>query len=109
MLRIMLVTPDNKGFASLKAQSVEEHYNMLRRLEANWLSGENRFDLPGEKLLGVFAREELVGIGGLNRDPFSADERAGRIRHLYLSPAWRGKGAGQQLLPGSACRRRPLV
>ncbi|WP_442892738.1 GNAT family N-acetyltransferase [Cedecea sp. AS113] len=98
VLRIMLVMPDNKGFASLKAQSVEEQYNMLRRLEANWLSGENRFDLPGEKLLGVFAREELVGIGGLNRDPFSADERAGRIRHLYLSPAWRGKGAGQQLL-----------
>ncbi len=98
MLRVMLVTPGHEGFAALKAQSLGEHFNMLRRLEANWLSGDNRFNAPGEKLLGIFADEELVGIGGLNRDPFSEDKRAGRIRHLYLSPAWRGKGIGQQLL-----------
>ncbi|VEB96301.1 Acetyltransferase (GNAT) family [Cedecea lapagei] len=97
-LRIMPVTPDNPGFALLKAQSIAENFNMLRRLEANWLSGDNRFNAPGEKLLGIFSGEALVGVGGLNLDPFSGDDRAGRIRHLYVSPMWRGRGVGKLLL-----------
>ena len=71
---------------------------MLRRLEENWERGENRFNAPGEKLLGAFLNGKLVGICGLNRDPFSQQPRAGRIRHLYISESCRGLGIGKQLL-----------
>lgn len=92
------ITPATPGFIALKAESLQQNFNMLRRLEANWLRGENRFNAPGEKLLGAFIAGKLVGICGLNRDPFSLDARAGRIRHFYISEAYRGKGIGQQLL-----------
>ena len=71
---------------------------MLRRLEENWQRGENRFNAPGEKLLGAFLNGRLVGVCGLNRAPFSQQPRAGRIRHLYVSEKCRGMGIGKQLL-----------
>ncbi|WP_061706669.1 GNAT family N-acetyltransferase [Pseudenterobacter timonensis] len=97
-LLIESVTPDEPGFIALKAESFASEFNMLRRLEENWLRGENRFNAPGEKLLGAFLNGKLVGICGLNRDPFSEQPRAGRIRHLYISEKCRRMGIGKQLL-----------
>ena len=79
MSRLLIepVTPDEPGYIALKAESVALNFNMLRRLEENWQRGENRFNAPGEKLLGAFLNGKLVGICGLNRDPFSQQSRAG--------------------------------
>ena len=71
---------------------------MLRRLAENWQNGENRFNAPGEKLLGAFAHGQLIGVCGLNIDPFSQQPRAGRIRHLYIAERHRRQGIGHQLL-----------
>ncbi|MDY1037485.1 GNAT family N-acetyltransferase [Lelliottia sp. CFBP8978] len=100
MSRLLIepVTPDEPGYIALKAESIALNFNMLRRLEENWLRGENRFNAPGEKLLGAFLNGKLVGVCGLNRDPFSQQPRAGRIRHLYISEKYRGQGIGKQLL-----------
>ena len=100
MSRLLIepVTPEEPGYIALKAESVALNFNMLRRLEENWQRGENRFNAPGEKLLGAFLDGRLVGICGLNRDPFSLQPRAGRIRHLYISEKCRGLGIGRQLL-----------
>lgn len=100
MLRLLIepFTPDEPGYIALKAESTVLNFNMLRRLEENWERGENRFNAPGEKLLGAFLNGKLVGICGLNRDPFSQQPRAGRIRHLYISESCRGLGIGRQLL-----------
>ncbi|EKS6931047.1 MULTISPECIES: GNAT family N-acetyltransferase [Enterobacter] len=100
MSRLLIepVTPDEPGYIALKAESIALNFNMLRRLEENWLRGENRFNAPGEKLLGAFLNGKLVGVCGLNRDPFSQQPRAGRIRHLYVSEKCRGLGIGKQLL-----------
>ena len=97
-LLIAATTPDAPGFAALRIESLEQHFNMLRRLAENWQSGKNRFNAPGEKLLGAFLNGRLVGVCGLNRDPFSQQPRAGRIRHLYVSEKCRGLGIGKQLL-----------
>jgi Predicted acyltransferase len=97
-LLLEAITPAEPGFIALKAESLRQNLNMLHRLEENWLRGENRFNAPGEKLLGAFNNGKLVGICGLNRDPFSVHTRAGRIRHFYINEANRGKGIGQQLL-----------
>ncbi len=54
-LLIAATTPDAPGFAALRIESLEQHFNMLRRLAENWQSGKNRFNAPGETLLGAFA------------------------------------------------------
>lgn len=79
MSRLLIepVTPEEPGYIALKAESIALHFNMLRRLEENWQRGENRFNAPGEKLLGAFLNGRLVGVCGLNRDPFSQQPRAG--------------------------------
>ncbi len=97
-LLIAAITPDEPGFSALRAESLAQNLNMLGRLAENWQSGKNRFDAPGEKLLGAFAHGQLVGVCGLNIDPFSQQVRAGRIRHLYIGESHRRQGIGHQLL-----------
>ena len=97
-LLIAAITPDEPGFSALRAESQAQNLNMLRRLAENWQNGENRFNAPGEKLLGAFAYGQLVGVCGLNADPFSQQLRAGRIRHLYIGERHRRQGIGHQLL-----------
>ncbi|WP_448957606.1 GNAT family N-acetyltransferase [Klebsiella michiganensis] len=97
-LLIAAITPDEPGFSALRAESLAQNLNMLRRLAENWQNGENRFNAPGEKLLGAFAHGQLVGVCGLNIDPFSQQPRVGRIRHLYIAERHRRQGIGHQLL-----------
>lgn len=92
------MTPDNKGFLELKVESMAAGFNMLRRLEENWLNGQNRFDKPGENLLGFYADGSLIAVCGLNQDPYMPSVRAGRLRHLYVGVEWRRMQVGISLL-----------
>ena len=38
----------------------------------------------------------MVGIGGLNIDPYLALPDVGRVRHLYVLRKCRGRGAGKK-------------
>lgn len=95
---IAKITPDNNGFLALKEESMAAGFNMLRRLEENWLNGQNRFDKPGENLLGFYADGLLIAVCGLNQDPYMPSVRAGRLRHLYVGIEWRRMRAGITLL-----------
>lgn len=95
---ITSITPGSEGFLALKSRSMAAGFNMLRRLEENWLNGQNRFDKPGEKLAGAFAGDVLVGVCGLNQDPYMPGVRAGRLRHLYVDAQWRRMQVGMALL-----------
>lgn len=80
-----------------------EGFDMMRRLADNWREGTNRFDRPGEVLLGVYLDEGtvergLVAIGGLNIDPYLDDRALGRIRHVYVLPRARSLGVGKALV-----------
>ncbi|MBU9809776.1 MULTISPECIES: GNAT family N-acetyltransferase [Yersiniaceae] len=97
-IQLINVTPDSPGFAELKSQSMAEGFNMLRRLEDNWLSGQNRFDRPGEKLIGASVDGLIVGVCGLNVDPFTQAAGTGRLRHLYVDSGWRKRQVGSALL-----------
>ena len=70
----------------------------MHRLVDEWRTGTNRFDQPGEILLGAFTDGRLLGIGGLNRDPYASDARTGRVRHVYVVPQARRSGVGQVLV-----------
>jgi len=57
-----------------------------------------RFDQPGEVLLGAFSGPQLLGLCGLNIDPYLENPRVGRLRHLFVAKAGRGKGVGSALV-----------
>ncbi|WP_375589772.1 GNAT family N-acetyltransferase [Hoeflea alexandrii] len=72
-------------------------YPFVERMRHDWKSGENRFDGPGERLVGAFYGASLIGFCGLNRDPYIS-EIAGRIRHLYVDLDHRQFGVGRTLV-----------
>jgi GNAT superfamily N-acetyltransferase len=97
--------PDD--IAALLAESLAEGHNLVRRLVDDWDDGSNRFDRPGELALQARLGDKLVGVGGLNRDPYLDDPVVGRIRHLYVSPDARRQGVGRSLVLGLIDAARP--
>ncbi len=94
-----------RPFASLPADvsilltaSRAEGHNLVERLVDDWRDGSNRFDRPGEIAFEARIGTRLVGVGGLNRDPYHDDPQVGRIRHVYVSTAARGDGVGTALV-----------
>ena len=82
----------------LVAEADREGHAFMRRLEQDWQSGANRFDRAGEMLFGAFFGERLVGVGGLNRDPYTQASDMGRLRHLYVAADARRAGVGRLLV-----------
>jgi GNAT superfamily N-acetyltransferase len=86
-------------FSSLVEESKEEGFRFLDRLVNKYKNGTNNFNKPSESLYGVFTNEGiLIGIGGLNVDPYIKGQKVGRVRRFYISKNFRRKGIGQFLL-----------
>jgi GNAT superfamily N-acetyltransferase len=98
MRRIQPIELPLPGIEQLQREALDEGYKFIERLVAEWSSGENRFNAPGEILCGCMDQGVLVAVGGLNRDPFVALSDVGRIRRVYVRPAWRNKGIGEALI-----------
>lgn len=101
----MTSLPDD--IAALLGESLAEGHNLVKRLLDEWDDGSNRFDRSGEIVLQARLGARLVGVGGLNRDPYLDDPEVGRIRHLYVSPAARRQGVGRSLVLGLIDEARP--
>lgn len=86
------------GLEHLRDEATHHGFGFLDRLVVDWTRGSNNFRRPGECLLGAWGDGGLVGIGGLNVDPYSPRSDLGRIRHVYVLDAWRHKGAGRALI-----------
>ncbi|TDX00911.1 GNAT family N-acetyltransferase [Dinghuibacter silviterrae] len=90
---LMPITDGNVGeLHSLIWESTRDGYLFLQRTIDDWYSGANKFDKPGEKLWGLFTGKDLVGVGGLNIDPYSLTPKVGRVRHLYVRKDQRRAG-----------------
>lgn len=96
-----------EDFALLRAGAAAEGFRFLDRLAQDWETGGNRFDGAGEVLLGARAADSprdspedgaLLGLCGLNRDPYTAGEEVGRLRHLYVRPGARRRGVASALV-----------
>ncbi len=86
------------GIDLLLSESRREGYDFFETLIEEWSSGTNRYDGAGEILVGCFDRDQLVAVGGLNRDPFAGLPEVGRIRRVYVLSAWRNRGVGRALV-----------
>jgi GNAT superfamily N-acetyltransferase len=83
---------------TLVTESERSGLRFVRRLTDEWVSGANRFDQPGEGLFAAMVDGHVVGLCGLNVDPYTAEGRVGRVRHLYVMEASRRHGIGRRLV-----------
>ena len=86
--------------AALLADSDAAGVRFVHRLVDEWRTGANRFEQPGEALFVACREREIVGVCGLNVDPYarSDDVPVGRVRHLYVLSAYRRLGIGVRLV-----------
>jgi GNAT superfamily N-acetyltransferase len=96
------------ALAEMLIESERDGWHFVRRLLEEWEDGSNRFDRPGEALFATGDGRRIIGVCGLNRDPYSAEPDVGRVRRLYVLRDYRRQGVGQSLLlavVGSAAGR----
>ncbi|HET6219493.1 MAG TPA: GNAT family N-acetyltransferase [Acidobacteriaceae bacterium] len=93
--RIELPVP---GIERLQSEAMDEGYNFIETLVAEWANASNRFDAPGEALCGHLDQGMLAAVGGLNCDPFAGRPDMGRIRRVYVRAGWRNRGVGRALM-----------
>ncbi|MGX9988401.1 GNAT family N-acetyltransferase [Rhizobium sp. WSM1274] len=81
--------------ADLESEARREGYRHVARLIYEWSIGDIKFEHHGERLLGAYIDEVLVGIGGMTVE--SAMSEALRMRRFYIRPAMRRRGIGRML------------
>lgn len=106
--RIQHALPE--GFGPLRAAAVAEGFSQLERLEAQWESGVQRFERPGEALLAAWLDGALVGVGGITREPTALTAPMLRLRRFYVLPIARRRGAGRTLAMTLICEAsEPMI
>ncbi|PGH80628.1 GNAT family N-acetyltransferase [Bacillus thuringiensis] len=90
-------------FSHLVQDSEEEGFNFLIRLISEYKNEINTFNKTGECLYGIFQGDMLIGVGGLNEDPYTKDNKIGRLRRFYISKDFRRIGLGNLLLNQLLC------
>jgi GNAT superfamily N-acetyltransferase len=98
MISIRKIELPVPGIEVLQSEARGEGYGFIETLVEEWASAKNRFDAQGEALCGYLDQGLLVAVGGLNCDPFAGRPDMGRIRRVYVRPAWRNKGIGRALV-----------
>lgn len=74
--------------------------DFIQKVINRWETGEHRFSGQGDKLWTLSAGDELIAIGGLNRekDPVFKDDLVGRARHMYVAKEYRGRHLSNVLM-----------
>lgn len=85
-------------FKYLVQESKEEGVKFLKKLINEYENELNTFNKSGECLYGIFQGEKLIGIGGLNADPYTENNKIGRLRRFYIAKDYRRIGLGKLLL-----------
>jgi ribosomal protein S18 acetylase RimI-like enzyme len=88
--------PDH--FAALLAESEASGYDFVQRVVDEWEAGVNCFSGPGEVLFVAKSAGQIVGLCGLNIDPYLGDASVGRVRNVYVLAVCRRRGIGQRLV-----------
>jgi ribosomal protein S18 acetylase RimI-like enzyme len=94
--QVLALPPDLD--VELLSSAAGEGFGALERLRTDWEAGINRFSDVGEAFYVARFQGRLVGVGGLNRDPYTHEPMIGRIRRLYVLPQFRRRGVGRDLV-----------
>jgi GNAT superfamily N-acetyltransferase len=96
IIRLRKLPPGRLG--ELVGEAERTDYRFPRRLVEEWDCGVNRFDGPGEALFAAVIGGKVIGVCGLNADPYAEGRRIGRVRRLYVLAAYRRRGIGRRLV-----------
>lgn len=98
-MKILRIQDLPQDFDQLETEALLEGHNFLSKMKREWLEGKNRFALDQEALFAAYSNDGiLIGIGGLNRDPYIEDPTIGRVRHVFVASNFRRSGVGEALL-----------
>ncbi|MBD3922960.1 GNAT family N-acetyltransferase [Paenibacillus sp. PR3] len=98
-MMIMRVTSmNNYDLDILLAESKSQGYRFIQKLIDEYESGDNQFNKQGESLYVAIIDGTVVGVGGLNIDPYLGRVDIGRVRHLYVRQDYRCHKVGTNLL-----------
>ena len=84
--------------AELEVDARADGRAMVSRLLEEWLDGRNRFSRAGERAYVARRGDRIIGVCGLNIDPFSGTGRIGRVRRLYVAVRDRRNGVGTAVI-----------
>jgi GNAT superfamily N-acetyltransferase len=99
MVKIVKISElDLASLRMLRDESTKEGYKFIERLWDDWACGANRFTGPGEALFLALVDGRVVGVCGLNLDPYASEPHTGRVRRFYVLPAHRRSGIGRAML-----------
>ena len=87
-----------KEIHTLAAVAKAAGHRHIETLVREFESGENRFDKRGEGLFVANDAGMLVGVGGVNVDPFESALRVARVRRLFVSLGTRRRGVATALM-----------
>ncbi|MRR42303.1 GNAT family N-acetyltransferase [Bacillus anthracis] len=76
----------------------DEGFYFLIKIISEYEKKINTCNKTGECLYGIFQGEKLIGIGGLNADPYTENNKIGRLRRFYIAKDYRRIGLGKLLL-----------
>lgn len=85
-------------FTKMLAESKMAGFRAIERLVTDWETGINRFDRPGEALFIARQGDRILGVCGLNCDPYINPSQIGRVRRLYVMQDSRRQGIGRTLV-----------
>ena len=91
-------SPDLPPLESLRTAAESEGLGFVSRTTLEWVEGANRFDRPGEAFFLAQEDSTVVGMCGLNVDPYLDEPDVGRLRHLYVLESRRRGGVGSRLV-----------
>jgi GNAT superfamily N-acetyltransferase len=92
------------GFATLRAEALAERYRHIERLAETWAASLSTLD---SAFFTALRSDELVGIGGVTRDPYDSFRDLLRLRRFYVLPTFRRAGAGRMLAEAAFTWARP--
>jgi GNAT superfamily N-acetyltransferase len=101
MMPIETIAIPFPGMEAMFADATSEGFDFVLALIEEWENGTNRFDGPGERLCGYREGDQIVAVGALTIDPFIAyveRPETGRIRRMFVRPAWRNRGIGRAIV-----------
>jgi GNAT superfamily N-acetyltransferase len=86
-----------KDITHLVDESINEGFRHMKRLFDDYENGTNRFNNQGEALLTAIHNNRIIGVCGLNQDPYSSDD-LGRVRRMYVSQDYRRQGIAKLMM-----------
>jgi multimeric flavodoxin WrbA/GNAT superfamily N-acetyltransferase len=82
----------------LLSESESFGYQYLTKMINQWRTGENRFSKPNELLIVYKNAEKVIGIGGINEEPYLKKRDFGRLRDVYVLSQYRRSNIGTQIV-----------